>query len=204
MTTLPPRDRDRAGRARNARPRDSLGRPLKRDEAGQPVPAAGPRLAPEQARALKRALAPEQALAPGEALRLAQSLLDSGHPFHAHEVLEEAWKAAPPGERDLWRGLAQLAVGLTHARRGNAAGAIALLRRGAAGVSGHQGPAPHGIDVAAAGDQAGQLASRIEQDGLTAIWPAEYTIRLSTQLPALLAGADRGGPGGVLAADQVA
>ena len=34
-----------------------------------------------------------------------------GRPFHAHEVLEASWKAAPPAERDLWQGLAQLAVG---------------------------------------------------------------------------------------------
>ena len=52
-------------------------------------------------------------------------------PFHAHEVLEAAWKSGPAQERDLWQGLAQIAVGLTHARRGNARGAVALLRRGA-------------------------------------------------------------------------
>ena len=52
----------------------------------------------------------------------AQRLLDAGLPFHAHEVLEAAWKAAPPDERELWRGLAQLAVGLTHLQRGNGRG----------------------------------------------------------------------------------
>ena len=51
-------------------------------------------------------------------------------PFHAHEVLEDAWKAAPEAERELWRGLAQLAVGLTHAARGNTRGGVALLERG--------------------------------------------------------------------------
>ena len=45
-------------------------------------------------------------------------MLLAGRPFHAHEVLEAFWKAAPPAERDFWQGLAQLAVGLTHARRG--------------------------------------------------------------------------------------
>ncbi|WP_261993079.1 DUF309 domain-containing protein, partial [Streptomyces sp. adm13(2018)] len=42
-------------------------------------------------------------------------LLDAGMPFHAHEVFEDAWKSGPASERDLWQGLAQLAVGLTHA-----------------------------------------------------------------------------------------
>lgn len=75
-------------------------------------------------------------LPPAAALALAQQLLDAGRPFHAHEVLEDAWKAAPDAERALWKGLAQLAVGVTHARRGNARGAAALLRRGAAAVDG--------------------------------------------------------------------
>jgi hypothetical protein len=113
----PGRDRDEAGRARNARPRDGLGRPLERGDAGEPTLPDG------------------VVLAPADALDTAQQLLDAGRPFHAHEVLEASWKAAPAAERDLWQGLAQMAVGLTHARRGNAAGAAALLRRGADRVS---------------------------------------------------------------------
>ena len=66
-----------------------------------------------------------------EAAVLADQLLRDGRPFYAHEVLEAAWKSGPAEERDLWQGLAQIAVGLTHARRGNARGAVALLRRGA-------------------------------------------------------------------------
>jgi len=46
-------------------------------------------------------------------------------------VLEAAWKNGPTQERDLWQGLAQLCVGLTHARRANPVGARALLQRGA-------------------------------------------------------------------------
>ncbi len=75
-------------------------------------------------------------LPPAEAVRLAQRLIDDGRPFHAHEVLEATWKSAPDGERALWKGLAQIAVGLTHARRGNGRGAVTLLRRGADAVAG--------------------------------------------------------------------
>jgi predicted metal-dependent hydrolase len=71
---------------------------------------------------------------PGEALQEAQKLLDADRPFHAHEVLEAVWKAAPSRDRPLWRGLAQLAVGLTHDQRGNPAGTGALLERGAASL----------------------------------------------------------------------
>ena len=128
MTTE--RDRDAEGRARNARPRDALGRPL-------PYGAAGEERAPE---GIVRP--------PDRALAEAQELLDAGRPFHAHEVLEDAWKSAPDPERQLWRGLAQLAVGLTHAMRGNPRGAAKLLDRGAGNLAPYAGAPPHGIDVA--------------------------------------------------------
>src|SRR4051794_25855509 len=118
------RDRDRSGRARNARPRDGLGRPLPRDAQGMARQPEGVRREP------------------GETLDEAQRLLDAGLPFHAHEVLEDAWKSATDPERALWKGLAQLAVGLTHAARGNPAGAATLLRRGADGIAGYRGQNP--------------------------------------------------------------
>ena len=65
----------------------------------------------------------------------------------AHEVLEGTWKAVPAGERSLWQGLAQLAVGLTHLGRGNHPGAVTLLRRGAARITPYADEPPHGIDV---------------------------------------------------------
>jgi hypothetical protein len=77
---------------------------------------------------------PEAALPPEEALDLAQSLLDHGRAFFAHEVLEAVWKAQ---DRDAyWQGLAQLCVGITHLQRGNVDGAITLLRRGAGHLDG--------------------------------------------------------------------
>jgi predicted metal-dependent hydrolase len=88
-------------------------------------------------------------LSPAESLREAQRLLDTGYPFHAHEVLEAAWKAAPEEERELWQGLAQLAVGLTHAERGNATGASRLLLRAAARIEAYAESAPHGIPAGA-------------------------------------------------------
>ena len=88
------------------------------------------------------------ALAPDAALTEAQRLLDAGMPFHAHEVLEGTWKAAPQDERKLWQGLAQLAVGMTHVLRGNASGAQALLRRGRDRIAPYAGAPPHDIDVA--------------------------------------------------------
>ena len=87
-------------------------------------------------------------LAPDPALVEAQRLLDAGMPFHAHEILEGTWKAAPEVERDLWQGLAQLAVGLTHLLRGNPAGAATLLRRARTRMRGYASEPPYGIDIA--------------------------------------------------------
>ncbi len=157
------RDRDPVGRPRNARPRDALGRPLDRGEAGAEAEAGQARI-------------PDDLVITGpDAAALADQLLRDGRPFHAHEVLEAAWKSAGPDERDLWQGLAQIAVGLTHARRGNASGAVTLLRRGAQRVRAYQhpaGPRPYGMDVPAVLAAADDLATRIEQHGLDGIPPA--------------------------------
>lgn len=154
------RDRDAAGRPRNARPRDELGRPLSRDAAGEPP------------------LDDEAVLPPADALALAQQLIDDGRPFRAHEVLEASWKSAPAAERELWQGLAQVAVGLTHAQRGNARGAVALLRRGADGVGRYSAAGPHGIDAAGIVRSASGLADLIERDGLSAVPPDGMLVRL--------------------------
>lgn len=125
------RDRDAAGRARQARPRDALGRPLPYDAPGvEPVP--------------------EKALPPDETLGVARRLVEEGRPFAAHEVLEARWKAGPAEERALWQGLAQICVGLTHAARGNAVGANRLVERGSALLAGYAaaGGTTYGLDLA--------------------------------------------------------
>lgn len=124
------RERDALGRAQNARPRDALGRPLPRGSVGvERVPE-------------------DLVLEPAPALVEAQRLLDANMPFHAHEVLEASWKAAPEPERELWQGLAQLAVGLTHVLRGNPKGATTLLERARRRVALYADDPPYGIDAA--------------------------------------------------------
>lgn len=144
------RDRDEDGRARNARPRDELGRPL-------PPGSVGVERIPE-----------DLDLPPEKSLAWAQDLLDRGLAFNAHEVLEGAWKSCPSDERLLWQGLAQLAVGITHVQRGNSTGAVTLLRRGAANIGRHPTPAPYGIDAPGLIDHAGRLATVVERGGTPA------------------------------------
>ncbi|HEX2499053.1 MAG TPA: DUF309 domain-containing protein, partial [Actinomycetes bacterium] len=108
------------------------------------------------------AIPDDPVLTPTEALSQAQQLLDDDRAFQAHEVLEVAWKAAPDSERDLWRGLAQLAVGLTHAQRGNLVGAARLLRRGADRIEPWETRPPHQIDVAGLITWAASTADQLE------------------------------------------
>lgn len=131
MPTIPEaRDRDDRGRPRQARPRDALGRPLPYGEEGvEPVS--------------------EEPLPAVETLQEARRLLLEGRAFAAHEILEARWKAAPDSERDLWQGLAQLCVGLTHLARGNDVGGRRLLDRGARRVAAYQATAgdTYGLDL---------------------------------------------------------
>ena len=163
-----PRDRDSAGRPRNARARDELGRPLPRNATS----AAGD--VPQ--------IPDDLVVTPAEATALGGGMLAEGRPFHAHEVFEAAWKSSSGPERELWRGLAQIAVGLTHARRGNARGAVALLRRGAERVRGYAaGPGrrdPDGVDAEFVAASADDVAARIERDGLSAVAPADLSLTL--------------------------
>ena len=124
------RDRDERGRARQARPRDELGRPLPYGSKG--VEAVS-----------------EEPLPPDETLRYARELVDGGRPFSAHEVLEARWKAGPDEQRDLWQGLAQICVGLTHALRGNEVGAQRLVDRGCARLDAYatSGEPMFGLDL---------------------------------------------------------
>ncbi|MEW9527613.1 DUF309 domain-containing protein [Microbispora sp. NPDC049125] len=141
------RDRDEAGRPRSSRPRDELGRPLPRGAEGVPrVPddyAPGPR----------------------EALAEARRLLAAGRPFHAHEVLEARWKTGPAEERDLWQGLAQICVGLTHVQRGNLHGAAALLTRGSARLGAYGSRQPYGLDVRALALAGDKIAATMDGNG---------------------------------------
>lgn len=131
------RDRDTEGHARQARPRDALGRPLPYGAEGvEPVS--------------------QEPLPPEETLRRARELVEAGRPFAAHEVFEARWKAGPAEERDLWQGLAQVCVGVTHTARGNRVGADRLFERAVVrlAVFAATGRYAYGLDMDAVVDHA--------------------------------------------------
>ncbi|NUS45840.1 MAG: DUF309 domain-containing protein [Mycobacteriaceae bacterium] len=158
----PGRDRDELGRPRNARPRDALGRPLPPGSHGvEPIPE-------------------DLDLEPAEALSRAQDLLDRGRAFNAHEVLEGSWKSCPPAERELWHGITQLAVGITHIQRGNAKGALTLLHRAQARLA---GAVPlHRVDATGLATYARTLIADLESGLAPGAIPADR-LKPRLQLP---------------------
>ena len=147
------RDRDEVGRPRQKRPRDELGRPLPYGAVGvEPVS--------------------EDPLPPHETVQTALALLAEGRPFSAHEVFEARWKAAPEEERDLWQGLAQVCVALTHAARGNTTGAATLLERGVGRLDAYAaaGGPTYGLNVGSS------CMMRVWRLGQGDLWPTSSSL----------------------------
>ena len=113
-------------RNKPTRPRDRLGRPM--------AWGAEPELE----------LDDYDALSLDENDRLGREAVATGQWFPAHEAWETAWKQARgTGDEELFKGLSQMGAGYVHLLRGNAHGAITLLRRAARRVGtypdGHRG-----------------------------------------------------------------
>ena len=107
----------RPERLKPERPRDELGRP-------QPWEA-------------ENSLEMEDfdALPLEENHRLGMEHFNAGRYFPAHEAWETAWKQArDTDDAEFFKGLSQLGAGYVHLLRGNAHGAMTLLRRAASRV----------------------------------------------------------------------
>ena len=97
---------------------------------------------------------------PRDLLREGARLFDGGHPWHAHEVWETAWRADRSPHRDAWKGLIQLAAAVHHLRRGNPGPVPVLLARAKTHWQAHgQHLAAHPAAVTAA-------LARVEQTGV--------------------------------------
>ena len=88
---------------------------------------------------------------------LAREHARRGRWFAAHEAWETAWKQArTTDEAEFFKGLSQMGAGFVHLFRGNAHGAITLLRR-AAGRVGRYPDGTRGVKTI-------DLAARLEAD----------------------------------------
>ncbi|MEO8476053.1 MAG: DUF309 domain-containing protein [Actinomycetota bacterium] len=105
-------------RTKPERPRDLLGRPLDWDAENLLV------------------LEDYDALTIDQNHALARGHVRAGRYFPAHEAWETAWKQArDTADAEFFKGLSQMGAGYVHLLRGNAHGAVTLLRRASGRVA---------------------------------------------------------------------
>ena len=93
-------------------------------------------------------------------------MIDRGEYFAAHEVLEDAWRAAAPQERDFFQGLVHVAVAWYQAGRGNRVGCERQLEKAVRRLSPYA-PVHRRVDV---DDLLAQVRSA--QDAFPVLLPA--------------------------------
>jgi len=132
-------------RNKPTRPRDALGRP-------QPWDAEN-----------TLQLEDYDSLSLEENDRLGRAHLAARRFFPAHEAWETAWKQArDTDDAELFKGLSQLGAGFVHLLRGNAHGAVRLLRRASSRVGRY--PVGHlGLDTTGIAASAEALAGKVER-----------------------------------------
>jgi uncharacterized protein len=132
-------------------PSDTRQKPERpRDELGRPLPWSEP---------TRLHLPDLDAMSLDENDRAARGFVRERNFFGAHEAWETAWKKAKgTGEEELFKGLSQMGAGYVHLLRGNAHGAMTLLRRASIRIARY----PDGER----GLQTMALAARLEDDAL--------------------------------------
>jgi hypothetical protein len=122
------RDRREDGRPEQSRPRDRTGRPLPYGTQGI---------------ALSETMEP---VSVADALAAGVRRWDERRYFEAHELLEHVWRSAARSDKDLWKGVIQVAVAGVHLQRGNMLGARRLIGRALDRLEGLP-DAHRGVDV---------------------------------------------------------
>jgi len=140
------RDRRDDGRPEQARPRDRTGRPLPYGTVGVATTE------------------PIEPIDVAHALELGAKRWDEQRYFEAHELLEVAWKHSSGADRELWKGVIQIAVACVHVQRGNLVGAQRLVKRGLRRLEASP-DRHHDLDVAALRRQGRALEIRIAAGG---------------------------------------
>jgi uncharacterized protein len=91
--------------------------------------------------------------------------------FEAHEELEEAWRAAPPEERDFLQGLVHVAVAWYQAGRGKPVATASQLEKATRRL-GPYAPEHRGVDVADVLTQVEAARARVAEGSLALDPPA--------------------------------
>ena len=92
-------------------------------------------------------------------------LIRRGEYFAAHEELEDAWRAAPPEERDFYQGLVHVAVAWYQAGRGKRVGCERQLDKAERRLTPFA-PAHRGVDVSSLVEQLGAAAAVVRDGSL--------------------------------------
>jgi uncharacterized protein len=92
-------------------------------------------------------------------------LIRRGEYFAAHEELEDAWRAAPPAERDFYQGLVHVAVAWYQAGRGKRVGCERQLEKAARRL-GPFAPEHRRVNVASLLGQLAEAAAVVEAGSL--------------------------------------
>lgn len=143
---------------KTGRPTPSRNKPERpRDRLGRPQPWGAPN---------GLDLEDYDALDLAENHRLGIAHFDAGRFFPAHEAWETAWKQArDTDDAEFFKGLSQLGAGYVHLLRGNAHGAVTLLRRATSRLVRY--PVGHlGVDTAAVCAAAEADAAAVEAGSL--------------------------------------
>ena len=98
-------------------------------------------------------------------------LIRRGAFFEAHEVLEDAWRAAGEPERDFFQGLVHVAVAWYQAGRGNATGCARQLEKARRRL-GPYAPQHRGVSLAALMPQLEHAAETVAEGSLELPRPA--------------------------------
>ena len=139
---------------KTGRPTETRNKPARpRDPLGRPQPWGAPN-------ALE--LEDFDSLTVEENHRLGREHLNTGRFFPAHEAWETAWKQSrDTSDAEFFKGLSQLGAGYVHLLRGNAHGAVRLLRRASGRIRAY--PSGHrGVATATVADAADALAAAVE------------------------------------------
>jgi uncharacterized protein len=96
--------------------------------------------------------------------------IDEGRYFEAHEELEEAWRAAPPAERDFFQGLVHVAVAWYQAGRGRPVATGRQLGKAVRRLTPFA-PAHRGVDVAGVLAQLEAAQARVAEGSLDLVPP---------------------------------
>jgi predicted metal-dependent hydrolase len=115
----------------------------------------------------------------GATLQTALKMFNGGDYFACHELLEVLWLDEHDPQRELYKGILQIGIGLLHLQRGNVSGARRLLLNGSRLIEPFT-PSLFGIDLITLQSDARSVLRRLEEPNRTHSFLPEDAIQIQT------------------------